>query len=380
MATSNTYTYKASSDKKYADSPVTPADRIAVGVTDKMNRKLHYSLNMDIGKGGYSQNTSKYFDRLYTIYPDHELTSVCQYVFFVRPDLNILDSSGNLVNMSAERTDPNSSPHKDEFMKYMNKKYPYLLRNLSGDQLGDHDFMPILVGRTESLSLSDYSLKEYKITQPYSEFNLPYAHTAYASQTGGQFEVTFREDDELRIHKLFSTWVYYINQVSMNMFAPRFDYIKNDIIDYATSIYCITCKPDATTIIHWFKYTGCIPTSAPHSDMSFNLRGGANNKITIPFSYFKASDPFDPLVLVDFNKNSHIINTEDTTKYMPFYSDETVGGIGLKTKDGYKVVGAAPAVLGTGNGLSGQPFICKTGTGSNIQYELRWKQLEGVAP
>ena len=398
----SSWKYKAKYDKPYnkkdfqyitntriksEKQKLAPTSYTDAGITSLMRKKIMFNLNMSVGTGGYANNTGKYFDRLYSVYPEHELDTLCQYVFIVRPDLNILNKKGTkLVNNGGSVTGPNSSPAQDQLFKYMQKFYPVLLDNLSGTELSTHDFMPFLVGRTESLNLPDYTIKDYKMNQPFTDYNLPYASHALSSQTGGQFEIVFREDDDLRVHKLFQTWLYYISGVTRNVFAPRNEYIKENRIDYACSIYCITCKADATTIVHWTKYTGAFPTSCPNSDLSFNLRGTPNNKVSIPFDYFY-QEALDPLILVDFNKNAHVVNNAPGKQaYVPVYRSETIGDLGMKdtrskqrkaiTGNTTKFKKSAPISLGSGNGLVGAPFICKVGN----TYELRWKSIKSLSP
>lgn len=381
------FQYITNTKIKSKNKKVSPKSHTDAGITSLMRKKIMFNLNMTTGVGGYANNTATYFDRLYSVYPEHELGTLCQYVFIVRPDLNILSKNGSkLIDTSGSSIGPNSSPAKDEFFKHMHKYYPELLNNLSGNELSGHDFMPFLVGRTESLNLPDYTIKDYKINQPFTDYNLPYASHALSSQTGGQFEIVFREDDDLRIHKLFQTWLYYISGVTRNLFSPRNEYIRENRIDYACSIYCITCKADATTIVHWTKYTGAFPTSCPNSDLSFNLRGTPNNRVSISFNYFY-QESLDPLILVDFNKNSQVVdNSSGKRAYVPVYRSETIEDLGMKdtrSKERKMITGkttkfkkSAPISLGSGNGLVGAPFICKVGN----RYELRWKPIKNLSP
>lgn len=366
------------------NAKIAPKNRHEAGITNSMNKKLHFHLNRSVGQSSYAKTTGLYFDRLYSIYPQYELTSTCTYVFFVRPILNILDKNTNqLVSLSNNRKfyTQNSSPDRDQFFRWMRKSYPYVLFNLSGGRIKGHDFMPILTGKTESISLPDYTIKDYKLTQPYTGYNMPYASHALESMTGGEFEVTFRDDAELSILKLFQTWLYYINGVTRNVFSPRDSFISNNKADYCTSVYVITCKEDATEIIHWMKYTGAFPTKAPHSNLSFNLRGKVENRITIPFAYFHQA-PLDPLDIIGFNKNAHVTKDASKIPYVPIYNKATVGKMGMKdprdatmkriTGNRWRITTASPVVLGTGNGFVKCPFICKLGN----KYYLRWKKVD----
>ncbi len=341
--------------------------------------------------GNKSSYELQYFDRLYSIIPNQELSGLCQYVFFVRPDLNIYasdDKDGKtLLKQSSKQIKSGyhsvSYPAEDQFIRYMQQCYPNTLRSLTSQLPGAHDFIPFLVGRTESLQIPDYSIQDYSLTQPYTGYTIPYASHAKKSTTGGSFDVTFREDKALRIHKLFQTWLYYIDAVTTNKFEPKLKHIRHNKMDYATSVYCITCAPDAETILFWTKYVGAFPTVNPNSNLSFNLRGSVDNKITITFNYFKA-EVLDPYILVDFNKNSHVTNA-DSRPYVPIYSGTTLGDIKMKDprsseqkKIDRRLTSAKvhysetlPVVVGTGNGLVGAPYICKVGK----TFHLRWKKI-----
>lgn len=363
---------------KAMNERISPKHRIKAGI----NNKLHYHLNDTVGRGSYSANTTLYFDRLYSIWPNHEVSSMCTYVFFVRPDLNIINGNTNkLVSSNIDRKKylPNGSPSRDQHFKWMNKTYPNVLGQLSGSRVKGHDFMPMLTGRVESINLPDYKVKDYKLTQPYTGYNMPYASHALESITGGEFEVTFRDDEDLIVLKLFQCWLYYINGVTRNMFSPKAKYLRNNRVDYCTSVYVITCKADASEIVHWVKYTGAFPTTAPHSNMSFNLRGGVNNKITVPFAYFH-QEPLNPLSLIDFNKNANITKDASKIPYIPLYNKTTIKSIGLEKKKSplrnlpsgltSSFCGSASVSGGTGNGLVKCPFICK----EDNKYYLRWKE------
>lgn len=366
------------------------------GITDKMDKLMKFNLNMTYGskESSYEKHTAQYFDRLYSVYPDKELDSLCQYVFIVRPDCNILKNDGKtLIKITNSQIKsgyyPNSSPHNDQFFRYMKKNYPYILKSLTSTLSDSHDFIPFLVGRTESLQLPDYTIKEYHMSQPCTNFDMPYASHALDSMTGGQFEISFRDDNEFRIHKLFQTWLYYINGVTRNTFGPRIFNIKHNKVDYATSVYYIVCKADAETIIYWSKYTGCFPVTSPNSNMSFNLRGSVDPKISIQFDYFH-HEPLNPYIFVDFNKNAHVV-TPNNQGYIPIYNSKTLKDIGMKdfrsntqkridnlSEDLFvRYRFGAHVSLGSGNGLAGCPYIYKDA--KTNEYKLRWKKIKDIS-
>ena len=303
---------------------------------------IKYALDM---KNEDFQDPYQNFTRYYTVRPDEELSSFMQYVFITRPDCNVIDDSNTRKSVPSVNS-------ADSFLQYMVRDHAIVCKWLTENLTANHFFIPI-THRIESLGISDYTIKDYSINQPYSNYQIPYGGIANESITGGSFDITFREDSELRITKLFQLWVYYINSIMKNTLKTKDNYRRYHCIDYACSVYNIICKPDAKTILYWSKYTGCFPTSVPHSNYSFNLHSnGPENKVSIPFRYF-IQEHMRPEILIDFNQNSPGINgrTPNPANDAPYY-------------DSYGVHSASSSV--------GPPYIYRSNNGSC--YELRWQQ------
>ena len=278
------------------------------------------------------------FDRFYSIDLHNELPPNRHYVFVCRPDLYLIDKNsatgGSTLKLSAE-----SRVAYDPFFKYLASFYPQIIGSLTGEfisaqnmilsntssaavagsgygnsqktdgtavgstELTIHGFIPFLTGRVESLQLPDFTAKQNNIVQPYTKYSLPYTTTTMESTTGGTFDITFREDRYYSIHKLFYAWLYYQGNVMRNIFRPKDKYLMYNAIDYATSIYDIAVDETGENIIYWAKYTGCVPTNVPMSDLSFNRGGDSEDKVTISFAYFLC-EQMDRDVLIDFQYNS----------------------------------------------------------------------------
>jgi hypothetical protein len=370
----------ATGKKKVKYTPVPASEYISTKVGRANDKKLRHDLNMI-----YDSEASymTHFDRLYSIYPQREFDNAYQYIFMVRPDCNIIKSGTEATLTYPSKEDisngvtSSSSCHEDQLMRYMDMHHNYMLRHLTAELTDNNDFMPYPVGRTESMQVPDLSIKNYYLTQPLSGLSIPYAGNALESMcgAGGTFQMTFRDDNELRLHKLFHTWVYYIDAIVRNKFSPLAKHIRQNKIDYATSVYCITCKADGKSIIYWSKYTVAFPITAPNSDISFNLRGAINTKLSVPFAYFLA-EAMNPLILVDFNKNAHVTGTATSMKArlkdsIPIYSSSKIEDYNFSINGKKKSILSDNAVLGTGYGLTGCPFIYKDAI--NGKYCLGWK-------
>lgn len=305
------------------------------------------------------------FDRFYAVDLTNELPSGRHYIFICRPDLYLVEE-GSAVSGSLKLSSE-SRVNVDPYFTYLAQFHPEIIASLTGDfaglkstglktvkqtaasgsgygnssttdgtkvvsggksyTLSIHGFIPYLTSRVESLQLPDYTIKQNTLVQPYTKYSLPYTTSAIESSTGGSFDLTFREDKYYSLHKLFYAWVYYQNNVMRNIFSPKSKYIKYNALDYATSIYDFIVDDTGENIIYWAKYTGCVPTSVPMSDMSFNRNSGAETKITIPFSYFYC-EHMDRNILMDFQYNSlgYIAMNKffSNNRMMPFNINQTV--------------------------------------------------------
>ena len=288
------------------------------------------SVNEDIlfthGDGAIGNLDWVSFDRFYTVDLNKEGPSGRHYIFFCRPDLNLVDPS-NTKSLNTK-----NGVSEDPFFRYLADYYPQIISSLtaefyvsgatkvdqskakagsglgnslydSSDGLPIHSLLPFLTSRAESLQLPDYTIKTDELRQPCTKYTIPYASSAIESQTGGEFDVTFRDDRYFSVRKLFYAWIYYMDGVMRNTFSPKDKYINYNCFDYATSIYDIHVDETGENIVWWSKYTGCFPTSVPISDLSFNKGSAPDSKCSIPFRYYKY-EPLSYAALIDFNFNS----------------------------------------------------------------------------
>jgi len=274
------------------------------------------------------------FDRWYTPDLTKDEVSGRHYVFFCRPDLYLVESSGG----ASYKLNTKNGIAKDQFFRYLGKYYPQIITSLcaefansstmqkttqsaatgsgygnsqledgtkdkNGAKLTIHSLIPYLTGRVESLQLPDYQIKNYNLTQPYTKYSIPYASSAIESQTGGTFDITFRDDGEFSIRKFFFAWIYYMDGVMRNRFYPKDKYLKYNCFDYATCIYDIMVDATGENIIWWTKYVGCFPLSVPISDLSFNRGSAPEQKCSIPWAYYLC-EPLNLMSLIDLNFNS----------------------------------------------------------------------------
>lgn len=321
----------------------------------QLDRHIHRILNIrpqyDTSEEDYS--IYQFFDRYYSVYPDYELTNLCHYVFITRPDLNLLEKVG------AKSYQLTSGAQNWPTVVALYEQNPWIIKNLTKAMTSEHTLIPMLTSRVEILQLPDYNIKNYSINQPYTGYILPYGSNGISSTTGGSFDITFREYQDLSIHKMMQIWTEYISRLSRNMIKAKDEYISENRADYMVSVYDIVCAPDAKTILYWVKYTGCFPVGNPNSTLSFNRNEkSADNRIDVTFNYFKA-EPLDPMILYDLNYNSRIsadtnINDLDEVNFIEKYDFPTIPF----------------PMLGTGYAFAKKPFVKWNNT--RKFFELCW--------
>lgn len=327
---------------------------------------LHKSLNLppeSMSRDQLNKNVFSLFDRYYTVNPEMELTGLCHYVFITRPDLNIVEDAENYPIRNEV------SQARNQFSSVWQTN-PEVIRSLIAQGFGDHEFIPIITSRVESLQLPDYSLRTYMIEQPFSGYSMPISGHGIHSTTGGQFDLTIREMSDLSLHKLFQLWTGYINDINLGLYRPRNVHIHQNRCDYAVSVYDIVCAPDAKTVLFWVKYVGAFPINVPTSDLSFNRNGGVSNQFTVTFDYFLA-EFMDYYSLLDFNINSGQLDHKTLKPISNADYENGPNKVGKVNYDSYSFDGISTnndrtaskqvtkflPIYGTGESLYKRPYI-----------------------
>lgn len=291
----------------FSITPATSLDLEGAGFTTKIADGTSYSISdtdfrerhgllQRWSSDGISRNTVlDNFNRFYNIYPDMEMAQdLKSYIFVTRPEMNLLgDGTNGLV----------SDNENDIRLVYMQMQNPELLKMLTTSYSSDHQFIPYLQGRATSMQLPDYEIRTSEVTVPFYNYKFPYPTVTNESTTGGTFSISFKEDDDLRISKLFNFWIYYQDATAKNIMKIASKHKYDHAYDYMCSVYQVICDPTSANVVFWAKYTGCFPTNVPNSNMSHNLRSSVSNEVSINFSYSRV-EVFSPAILNDFTINT----------------------------------------------------------------------------
>ena len=273
----------------------------------KHNMDISYTNSDDIyesywcarGKGYFSDLQKKMynsFNRNKTAFPDKELTKTFAYVFFTRPDLNILERQSGTTNFKLA-----SQMDLDKKYSYLWNNNPWCLKSLVSAGNPYHKFMVLLSNEAQSFEVGDVVLKTTEHGETYNGNKIIYGKSDQESNAAGEMSIRYIDSVNLDIFKLHVAWVDYINKVSRGIIEPKREYMTGKILDYAASCYYILCGPDGSTILYWQKLTGVFPINT--GENTFSWDSGtllAKPQIDIKYMYsFKSS--MDPRTLIEFD-------------------------------------------------------------------------------
>lgn len=335
--------YKVYSDEFIAKEIAKVKYNMDIGYKNKND--IYSDFNKDnISKGYFTDLQKKMynsFNRNKVAFPDKELNKTFAYVFFTRPDLNILvQTSGNNFSL-------HNQVGSDIKYKYLWMNNPWCLKSLVSGGNPYHDFMTFLSNEALSYEVGDVVIKTHEHGETYNGHKVIYGRSDIESNVAGEMSVRYIDTVNLDVYKLHLAWVDYINKVSRGVFCPKRDYVKNRILDYASSCYYFLCGPDGSTILYWQKLTGVFPVNTGENVFSWDSGTLlAKPEINIKYMYsFKSA--MDPMIIEEFNKRSSNSNKVKST-----YERDN---------------------LATGSTLSHAPKIFKgEDVSGNFNYRLMW--------
>ena len=275
----------------------------------KHNMDISYTTSDDIYDGYLADSSKGYFsslqkkmynsfDRNKTAYPDKDLPKTFAYVFFTRPDLNILTRASGTTNLSLYT--PNTD--YDTKYAYLWKNNPWCLKSLVLDGNPHHKFMTLLSNEALSFEVSDVAIKTIEHGETYIGNKVIYGQSDHEANAAGEMSIRYIDTINLDVFKLHLAWTDYINKVSRGIFEPKSKYMKGRILDYAVSCYYFLCGPDGSTILYWQKLTGVFPVNT--GENTFSWDSGtllAKPEINIKYMYsFKT--PMDLFSIYEFNE------------------------------------------------------------------------------
>jgi hypothetical protein len=292
------------------------------------------------------------FNRFHVQYPDYFMNNTIGYVFFTRPDLNIMSQDDNGAYSTSDFAD---QVLNDSQLSYIVKASPETAKLLTVGYSSDHYFNPLLSNTVMSLDVSDESIDTLETGETFTGFKTQYAKSNIRSMTAGTISLTFPETYNAAITHMHQLWCGYESGVYRGSLKPKDTYIWNKELDYACDIYYFLVDAEDLILRYWCKYTGCFPLNVNKSVFSFSGDTQINHpSLNVSYAYFARED----MSLVNLNEfNNSSIGTTSNFRYKANY---------------------IPSLGSGGNTWSGTPFVdvITQGTGFSRDaqlYSLRFR-------
>lgn len=281
-------------------------------IRDKLQKTLGYD---DLSHHALINQYIKYYNRFKLPTLNDTFSKGFAHVFFTRPDCNILNETGK---------DLSTSFKNDAEFKYVFKNDPELVKQLSLSNGQNHNFMLYLSNKASSFSLNDEFIQTDNYGKTYKGWQVSYGRHNIESKSAGDFNITYTDDRNLSVYRLHRLWTDYISDVYLGKKAPKEEYIKARILDYASACYYFITAEDGETVLFWSKYYGVFPSTIPSNQYGWAV-GNVIEKPSIDIKYqYSFKEDFNPEALVEFNMNGDV---DGSVKYVPIY-DAKLGHVG----------------------------------------------------
>lgn len=253
--------------------------------------------------------------------PYHIPTVTKEYIFFTKPDLNILsltdgqktgvyqDLNVNLLNYPFF-TDVYSRYRgvlEDLCYSHSVRRSNRILTNASSNYSGNdlyynksNVFIPLL----SNTLVSTIPLPDRNADYVETNGNVYGTKIRYRDRSTGNknftFSLEFQDTRFYEVYMFFRIYDEYITLKNLGIVGPKQRQVWRKILHDQFSIYKITVDEDGTTITHFAKYTGVFPTSVPSSMFSDMNSTEPKGRLSIDFNCFEVED-MNPYILREFN-------------------------------------------------------------------------------
>lgn len=231
--------------------------------------------------------------------PYGAISSVKEFLFFTKPDLNIFyrnEDTGMLDYGEILINELNSIPYWKELKKTRSRTIKLLQ---SSTDTVDH-FNHLLQNQVIS-NLSVPGLEATTIETAQNMFGVGFSYhgSSEASDDSFDFDLEFKDTRWLDVYYFFKTYEEYETLKHHGIIAPWRYYIENKIIHDQFSIYKFLVDEDFETIIYYAKFYGVMPKSLPRDVFSStNFDNGLSYSISFKAAFF---DDMKPEIIADFN-------------------------------------------------------------------------------
>lgn len=263
------------------------------------------TIAQDMGSNGLytrsvlEQNYFRHFHRFGYFDPYHELTNTREYLFFLKPDLHIVERDGSL----------NPELSNEPFFMELFERYYYLIPylqlscpNFNNDFTSANPFIPLLTNTVRNnMDMPDISSTNIDNATNIYGTSYEYRGSGESSDDNHSFSLEFKDTKFLEVYMYFKAIEEYSRlKKHGRVTPPNQNYIVKKILHDQTGIYKFLVSDDMQNIVYYSYACGVTANTVPRSAFSNN---NFTDGVIIPID-FKAAfiDDMNPIILRDFNE------------------------------------------------------------------------------
>lgn len=324
-------------------------------------RKETSALRRQIKAAGiYHPSDMRYtqdFYRFRRIDPYYMVEGGFEYLFFTKPDLNILDSAGELTHYHYQDTDIYGDAQIDTAGGAAGVPYFIFLKRDNYDKTILNDlcmeykdkacpFVRLLSNRKcSNMDIPDIIANEIETSQNMYGTRIFYPTSSMKSDEDAEFNIEFEDTQFLEVYHFFKAYDMYRQLKWLGLVEPKPQYRLNKILHDHISIYKFIVDTDGETLLYWAKATGVYPKTISRSSFS-ELQEKGGLKITVGFKLSGWFEDMEPNILSDFNQlsmrqlNSYSMSTLRSKQY-PIWDSE-IGAVSGESVDYFYIDSYVP--------------------------------------
>lgn len=288
--------YKANNQKRFSD-PTPGSITIDNFVKDSLKD------NGVVNTFDNTTNLHTKFCRYGYMDPYNALLGAREYIFFTRPDLNLLTPGGGLTNYTFDEGyddgDIEWDLNNNDYLSETFERFPHLFDQWTCTK---GPFMNMITNTARSvLELPGMESKNSETASNIYGTKITYRGTSWSSDEQFTFNLEFQDNKYLEMYHLFKIYEEYERLKAVGKVAPKSRYRMNRIIHDQFTAFKIVVGADGRELIYWGRATGCFPTTFPRDSFN-NLPDmlADNLKFSVTFQAHFARD-FSPSIINHFN-------------------------------------------------------------------------------
>lgn len=241
------------------------------------------------------------------------LVSPYALVFMTRPKLFIKtsnSSSGDLLEEMAYKNMKNH-PYLSRFTSenVQNSKdklvadFLSFSKDSSTADINHVNFIPLFTNKTKNFSVEMNSISMGEQGATRHGFRHVYPTHNVSSLANGIISIELHEMKDLEVSNLIGIWYNTILGIVNGELRANPSMIKENRLDYVSTLYYFRLDKDAKTIRYWSKYTGVFPNINPSDTFSWQASQVTMFPMNASFSY-DSREELTFSILDDFNNTS----------------------------------------------------------------------------